>query len=159
MATSRIPAAIDWLVTTFRDAPTLGQATPAVDVYDGPEARYGESNLILWVGLDDPDADDAPIAATSDQTWASLGAQRKDEQFSVYCVALAWSGDTDVRAARIGAYGIVSAVEDIVRANANLGGTILVTLHGVTGMTARQINGERGAGCQIQFRIDCKARI
>lgn len=159
MATSRVPATIDWLIDTFTAAATLGQATPAVAVYDGPAARYGEEPLELWVGVDEPDADDAPIAATGEQMWAGLGAMRKDETFQVYCTAVAWSGDAEIRPVRIAAYGIVAAVEDIVRGDASLGGNILVTLHGVTGLALRQTNGPDGAMAQVQFRIDCKARI
>ncbi len=159
MATSRIPATLDWLVDAFTAAATLGQATPAVAVYDGPVAQYGAAPLELWVGLDDPDADDAPIGATGEQAWAGIGAMRKDETFQVYCCAVAWSGDTAIRPVRTAAYEIVAAVEDIVRGDASLGGNILVTLNGVTGLALRQMNVDRGAVAQVQFRIDCKARI
>ncbi|WP_239404642.1 hypothetical protein [Frankia sp. Cj3] len=159
MTTSRIPATIDYLVDTFTAAATLGAASPPVAVYDGPVTTQEHAQLSLWVGVDDVDSDSALIAATGEQTWAGLGKQARDELFSVNCVAEAWSGDTGVRAVRTAVYGIVAAVEDIVRTDANLGGTILVTLHGVTGHTLRQNQTSTGAVAQVSFTIACKARI
>jgi hypothetical protein len=157
--TTRIPAVLDYLVTTFTAASTLGTANPPVAIYDGPVVTDEPSRLILWVGLDDPDGEGAPTAADSDSTWAALGGMARDEQLSIHCVAEAWSGDTDVRTIRVAAFGIVSAVENIIRANANLGGTLPAGWAEVTGMSLKQNNTTTGAVARVSFRIDCRARI
>lgn len=159
MATPRIPAAIDWLLATFTAAPTLA----GVEIYDGPSPRRGDENVdgiarTLWVGVDDPDLD-MPEAATGDQNWAGLGAGRRDELFSINCVAAAWSGGDDMATVRTAAFGVAGAAADIVRANASLGDVILIVLPGVTGQRLRQSFGPQGMTAMVQFHIDCKARI
>lgn len=158
MATSAIPLAIDWLVSTFQAAATLGAASPAVQVLDGPTVADDAAGLVLWVGVDNPDVN-AVDASTANQTWAGLGALRKNELLSIPCAARAWNGTNDVRSARAAAFAILAAVEDIVRANANLGGTVLVTLPGVTNVRLRQGSTPKGVIADVLFTIDAKARI
>jgi len=115
---------------------------------------------MLWVGVDDPEPEDAPsTTATAQQSWAGLGAQRKDEMLSVPCTARASSGDSSFRALRAVAFEIFAAVETIVRANASLGGTILVTLPGIDNVRVRQVNGPKGIAADVAFEIVGKARI
>jgi hypothetical protein len=160
VSTSAIPATIDYLVTTFAASTRLGAAVDPVKVYDGPQVSEEFPKLILWIGLDDPDTSPgAPMAATSTQAWVGPGNRWRDELFDIMCVAEAWSGDTDVKTARVAAYAIVAAVEDLTRADANLGGNVLFINPGVTGHTLRQNNTSKGAVAQVQFLISCKARI
>jgi len=157
--TSRVPAVIDYLVTAFTAASTLGAATPPVAVYDGPVVTEAPTQLVLWVGVDDPDSEEAPIGAESESEWGSLGALARNEQITVHCVAEAWSGDTDVKATRVAAYGIVSAVETLLRADVSLGGTLPSGWCEVTGMQLRQNNVAQGAVARVAFHINCRARI
>lgn len=160
MGTSRIPAAIDWLVATFTAAPTLGKADPPVLVLDGPTPEVNAAApRLLWVGVDDVDADYAPTGATSTQTWRGLGRMHKDEQLSIPCVARAYTGESSLAVARGDAFGILAAAEDIVRAHADLGGTVLVTLQGITGVRLRQAPLTNGAVAEVAFVIDAKALI
>lgn len=156
--TSRVPAVLDYLVAAFTAAATLGAATPPVAVYDGPVATDAPEQLTLWVGMDDPDSEDAPAAAESESQWAALGNLAQDEEITVYCVAEAWSGDTDVRTIRLAAYGIVAAVETLLRADATLGGTLPSGWCRVTGRRLRQNNVQTGAAARVAFRIDCWCR-
>lgn len=159
VATSRVPAIIDYLVATFTAASTIGAATPPVAVYDGPVVTDAPAQLTLWVGVDDPDSEEAPIGAESESEWGSLGALARNEQITVHCVAEAWSGDIDVKTTRLAAYGIVAAVETILRADVNLGGTLPSGWCEVTGMQLRQNNVAQGAVARVAFHINCRARI
>lgn len=158
MSTTRVPSVIDYLVTTFRAAPTLGASivTP-VTVYDGPPSTDDTSSLLLLVGVDDLESD-APTAATADQEWVGIGAQRRDEFFSIWLTAVAWVGEQEPGIARTAVAAIVGAVEDITRADASLGGRVLMTLPGVTETTWRQAQTAAGCTCSVSFRIACRAR-
>jgi hypothetical protein len=153
---SKVPAALDYLVSLFQSAGTLGQATPPVTVYDGPKATGEAANLILWVGLDDPDSDTAPLAATSERAWAGLGGQ--SELITIACAAEAWSGEDGISAVRTAAYGIVAAVETLVRADAtHFGGNGLTADPGVTASELRQNDTDRGAQARVTFQIILRA--
>jgi hypothetical protein len=153
---SKVPAALAYLVDTFAAAATLGTATPPVTVYDGPKATGEAATLILWVGLDDPDSDSAPLAAASDRQWAGLGGQ--SETITIYCAAEAWSGADDIRAVRAAAYQIVAAAETLVRADATgFGGNGLTADPGVTASELRQNDTDRGAQARVTFQIILRA--
>jgi hypothetical protein len=158
--TSRVPAVIDYLVTAFQASPLLGGASPAVAVYDGPAATAAPDQAQLWVGLDDPDSAAATTAAGSVQAWGGLGHMAKNEQIAIHCVAQAWSGGDDVRTARQNVYAVMAAVEQVILADASLGGT--VTAPGNASVSAAQllqITGTPGAGARITFEITAQARI
>lgn len=157
--TSRVPAVINYLVTLFTNDATLGAADPAVAVYDGPVVTDAPEQLILWVGMDDPDSEEAPIGAESESEWGSLGALARNEQITVHCVAEAWTGSTDVATARVSAFNIVAAVETLLRADVSLGGTLPSGWCEVTGMQLRQNNVQQGAVARVAFNINCRARI
>lgn len=161
MTTSRIPAVIDYLVTTFTAAATLGASTSApVAVYDGPQTTEASAPLVLWVGLEDPDAAGGARAADGTQDWAGLGHMAKNEQIIIYCAADAWYGSDDIRTARLAAYTITAAVEAIVLADATLGGTVTIPGNAsVTNMALTQDNTSRGALARVTFEITAQARI
>lgn len=156
--TSRVPALIDYLVTTFTAAATLGAAAPQVIVYDGPQVTANPSPLALFVGMDDISAGGAAEAATSEQEWAGLGKQARNEIVTVNCVAEAWSGETDVKTLRTAAYAIVAAVEDIVRTDP-FSGLALFPDPGVTGHRLLQDNTPEGAVADVAFQVIFKSRI
>lgn len=164
MATSALPDAIDWCVDTFRAAATLGAAADPVLIVDGPEVIDKARPRILWVATDDVEELPNGVRVTSNsgtarQSWAGIGAQRKDELLSIPCVIRAWNGDGDVRQARTDAFGVLAAVENLARGNANLGGTVLVTLNGIDNLRLRTAVGNAGATADLAFTIDAKARI
>jgi hypothetical protein len=159
VTTSRIPALIDYLVATFTAASTLGAANPPVAVYDGPQTTLAPAQLILWVGLDDPDTDQAaPSAASSEQEWAGLGKQARNETSTIHCVAEAWTGADDIRSMRVAAFAIAAAVEDIVRTDP-FSGLALFPDPGVTGLELRQNNTQAGAQARVSFQIAFKSRL
>jgi hypothetical protein len=158
-ATTAIPASINYLYNLFNNDVTLGAANPPVLVLDGPVASQQYSPLMLWVGLTNLDSGGSPdLTATGTQRWGALGKFARIEMFTVNCVAQAWSGVSDMLTVRTAAFGIVSAVEDLVRVNANLGGNVLVVLPGVTGHQLQQGNNS-GAYARVSFQITCEARL
>jgi len=149
---SKVPDVLAYLVAAFTAAGTLGAGDPPVAVYDGPVTTEDDPPLVLWVGLDDPDSDSAPLAAASDRQWAGLADQ--NEAITISCVAESWSGGDDIGAERTAAYGIVAAVETLVRSDATgFGGNGVVANPGVTGSQLRQNNTDRGAQARVSFQI------
>ena len=159
MATSQIPALIDYLVNLFTSAATLGQATPPVTVFDGPQTTAAAYPLVLWVGLDDPDTDQvAPSAAASEQEWAALGRLGRNEITTIHCVAEAWTGADDIKGMRTAVFGIVAAAETLVRSDP-FTGVALFPDPGVTGLELRQNNPTSGSQARVSFQIVFKSRI
>lgn len=149
--TSKVPDLLAYLVTLFSAADTLGAADPPVTVFDGTQTTEDDPPLTLWVGLDDPDSDSAPLAATSDRQWNGLDSQ--SELITVFCVAESWSGGDDVIFERTAAYGIVAAAEELVRGDASQFGIGASRTPGVTGSQLRQNNTNRGAQARVSFQI------
>lgn len=149
---SRVPSVLDYLAALFAADATLGTASPPVTVYDGPVVTDDNPQLVLWVGLDDPDQEGATLAAESTRQWAGLAGQ--SETITVSCAAEAWSGGTAVSAERVRAYGIVAAVETLVRADATgFGGNSMIANPGVTGAQLHQNNTTSSALARVTFQI------
>jgi hypothetical protein len=159
VAETAIADAVNWLIDTFAAAATLGAATPPVTIIDGPSTYNTAATLLLWVGMEDPDDEEGPPGADDQQEWAGLGALHKDEMLRIPCVARAWSGGGTMRSTRAAAFGIVQAAGTLVRANASLGGMVLVTMPGVTNVRLRQGNTPSGLIADVAFDIAAKARI
>lgn len=155
--TSRIPATLAYLFATFTAAPTLGAAPSPVAVWYGPAGSWAPQSL--YIGLNDPDPGVIPTSAVGNQEWVGQPGRHRNEMFSVFCCAEFWSEDTDFPTAVNGVTGIVAAVETILQADINLGGNILFLDPGVTGQALRMNLTDKGAVAQVQFQIDCKARI
>jgi hypothetical protein len=158
--TSRVPALIDYLVTLFTNAATIGAATPPVTVFDGPPTIAFDPGLKLYVGFTDPDSDQPEPAATSMQNWGAMGRLGRDEMVTIHCAAEAWSGVDDIKTARTAVYGIVAAVEAVMQADTTqFGGNALYPDPGMTGAALRQNNYSTGASAVVTFDLVFKARI
>ena len=157
--TTVIPDVLDYLVNTFQAASTLGAATPPVAVYDGPVTTAAPAQLVLWIGIQDPDGIAAPIGAESQEQWAGVGARQRNEYLTVHCVAEAWAGGTDVRTVRLAAYGIVAAVEIILQADPTLGGLVSFIDNTMPQRQLRQNNTADGQLARVYFSIKAQARI
>jgi len=150
---SKVPALLDYLVGAFQAAATLGQATPPVTVYDGPPTTAADDKLKLYVGLTDPDSEDAEEAAVWTQTRIDLAAGRREDT-TVRCAAEAWSGDDTISAVRHSASAIVAAVETLVRANGDqFGGNATFVPANAAAYTLTQNNTSTGAICRITFDL------
>ena len=152
---SKVPALIDWLVGAFTNSAALGAAAPPVAVYDGPATTSANDKLLLWVGLQDPDNPGPNEAATFEQARSDLGQSTRDELSIIRCTAEAWGG-MDVRTVRVAAFGIVAAVEAIVRAESGpgaFGGNAALAAPGVTGGVLLQNNPAEGNVARVTFDI------
>ncbi len=158
--TSRIPALVDYLVTLFQNAATLGQATPPVTIFDGPATTELDPPLALWVGLPDPDNPAAEAAADFTQEWAAIGRQGRNETITVHCCAQAWSGLDDIRTVRLAVTGITSAAETLMQADTTqFGGNVLYPAPGFASGSLTQNNTQQGAIARIPFDLVFRARI
>ena len=152
MGTSVVFDLIGTLVTRF-------DSVLSTNVFDG----YGitdDPGDYLMVGVEDPDSDRG-IAAEARQEWAGLGARARYEEGTVTCVALSWNGDADMSAARTACKAITVAVENHLRGDPNLGGTVTGLMW--TGYGTRTqlipIQAEDGACVICVFDVAFKARI
>ena len=158
--TSRVPPLIDYLVSLFTNAATIGQATPPVTVYDGPQTTELDPPLALWVGLPDPDNDAAEDAADFTQEWGAIGRLGRNEIITIHCCAQAWSGADDMRTVRLAVTGITSAVETLLQADSTqFGGNVLYPAPGVASGSLRQNNTLQGPIARIPFDLVFRARI
>jgi hypothetical protein len=158
--TSRVPPLLDYLVSLFTSAATLGQATPPVTVFDGPATTDLDPPLALWVGLPDPDNPAAEAAADFTQEWGAIGRLGRNEIITVHCCAQAWSGSDDVRAVRVAVTGITSAVEVLMQSDSSqFGGNVLFPAPGFTSGALSQNNTDRGAIARVPFDLTFRSRI
>lgn len=166
MATSVVPAVIDYLVTTFTAAATIGGATPPVYVFDGPLLTALTEQNNLFIGLDDPEAVGARKAADSTSTWlgSQLGQKVRDETITIFCAADGWSGQpppaNNVQTARNLAYAITAAVENLIRQDLTLGGNVPVPGNAAVstmGLTQEQTG--KGVIARVPFVITARTRI
>lgn len=154
MATSRVPAAIDALLTILRASAALTD----VSIVDGPPTTNLSDLDHVFVGYQ-PNAE---ASVTLAQDFNSAGARTRDEQFTIGCYAESRSGDTDMQARRARCFTLVAAVEDALRATGavptapTLNGTVLWA-HVTTG---NLLQGQSaGAQAGVEFTISCRARI
>jgi hypothetical protein len=156
MATSAVPGAIAALLAILQAAPGLA----GVQVLDGPPTGDMSGQDYLAVGWD---GDTGANAADASQQFNAAGARTRDEDFSVACWLNTWTGDPDIAARRVRAYGLLAVVEDAVRASGaspmapTLGGAVLWA-H-LTAHSLRQDFTSQGARAAIGFTITCRARI
>jgi hypothetical protein len=108
MPTSRVPQAIDALLDLCRAAEALAEVT----ITDGPPLTNLVSGRHLFIGW----APGGVPAASIAQNFASAGARRRDEDFTIAGYAEYRSGDIDMQPARTAVFGLVAAVETILRA-------------------------------------------
>jgi hypothetical protein len=158
--TSRVPALLDYLVTLFTAAATIGAATPAVTVSDGPATTELDPPLMLFVGLTDPDNQGLEAAAESQQDWSAMGRLGRNETITIHCCAQAWAGTDPMQSQRVAAYGIVAAVEAVMQADSTqFGGNVLYPSPGITALALTQNNTSIGAIARVAFDLVFTARI
>lgn len=154
MGTSVTFGLIDRLVTV------LGTGLSAdVKVIDG-DVVSDEPGTVLMVGWDDPDNDRA-TSVTGAQTWAGLGAKARNEEGTVTCLVVTVDGNNVLKDARATVEAVTDGVEQILRADPNLGGQVpglMWTGYG-TRTEIRQWLSDMGAVVICTFDIAFKARI
>ncbi len=154
MATSRVPAAIDALLTILRASPALS----AVSIMDGPPTTNLSDLDHIFVGYQ-PGAE-AAVQLTQD--FNSAGARTRDEDFGIACYAESRSGDTDMQARRARCFALVAAVEEALRATgaAPTAPTLNSTVLWAHLTTGNLLQGQAaGAQAGVEFTVACRARI
>src|SRR5438046_6377372 len=151
--TSKAPALIDWLVAAFTAAPTLGQATPPVTVFDGPVTTALDPGLKLYVGLTDPENQGIETAATFRQSRADLGSATRTEYPDINCCAEAWAGTDDLATVRHAVAAIVAAAETVIRSDTTNFGGLGQATPGLSAGDLLQNNTAQGAFARIPFVV------
>ncbi|WP_073839047.1 hypothetical protein [Micromonospora sp. CB01531] len=155
MATSSIPAAIDYLVVTARALPGLPEGT----VSDG--FPVGVADPAFAIGIVPYDDGDTP----NDVVHAQLGAQMEREYYDIPCeiAASAGGGEEAAKTARDQAFAIYDAFVTKIRADRTLGDALQSGAALVTGMrmdqTATPDEAGRGRVCSIKFVVRCENRF
>lgn len=137
----------------------LWQAAPALSdrrVVDGPQASGDASPDWLFVGSDSDFPDEDTDAAVVEQSLMAF-AKVKQEDGEVICSAVSVRGDTDVAAARASAYATVSAAEDALRADMQLGGLVMHAF--VSSHRYIPVITQSGAKVRVVFTVTYKAQI
>lgn len=121
--TTQVPDVLDYLVAACQASASLGAATPAVIVLDGPNITKDTLALPLhlWIGYDPMSPGEA--VATTEQDWPVLDQARTlDEAGEVVCAAEAWGGGATVKTLRDQCDAIVGAVDLLLRGTTVSGG-------------------------------------
>lgn len=155
MATSRVPAAIEALLTILPASPALD----GVAIHDGPVAVNLTDRRHLYIGW----APGSEQSVELRQDFNSAGARTRDEVFDIACYAEARAGDKDMALRRTAVFEIVAAVEVALRATdaepeaPTLNGAVL-WCEVSTGNLLQEQN-QDGALAGLAFTIACHARI
>lgn len=158
--TTKGPALVDYLVSVFTSAATLGAAAApnTVTVYDGPATTELDPPLKLFVGLTDPDNEAIEPAVTVTQSRDDLGSATRLEQSEVHCCAEAWSGSDTLAAVRLSVAGIVAAAESVIRSDTTgFGGNAALAAPGFAVGDLLQNNTTTGAVARIPFSVIFKS--
>lgn len=157
MAASRVHAAITAIVAALNAASAVAALAT---VYDGPYLTGDVPPVAVHVGYDGDPAGDMAATSNWQQTWAGLGALRKDEAFDVLCCLIASGGDTDVSTRRAAAVAALNAVEDALRTAVNIGlGLPQPTQAAFAAGELFQEQGPNGLQARIPFAISVRTRI
>lgn len=156
--TSRIPEAIDALVTSLTTA--LGTTA---NVVDGPPLSWDNIQLpenavsetsFLFIGAD-PNSD---TSADSQQDFNAAGAVSMDEQITIHCTAFVWSGDEKIKSLRDELFAIMATVDQTIRSDPSLGDAVLYArFAGVDQLSQRQT--EDGSDVTATFTVACRAYL
>ena len=149
---SAIPAAIDALVAS------LTTLLPDVLVIDGMPVTDASVPKALCVGMRAVDPTGPDEAAVSNQQWANLGRNTRDETLSIHMLAAGWDGGGNQKRARDAAFDVVNALAGLIQTDPKLGGSVLVVT-GVSDLTLSQCQYADGAVAYIPLDLTARARL
>lgn len=151
-STTRIDDVIDYLIATFSTATSL-------PVKDGPDDVETSQTDMLLVGVRlDQSADEFVGDVELEQTFPYIGSRFKEEQGSIPCSILVWSGDSTARPRRAKAVEYWNACEGAHRADLSLGDlTEDSSMNAATRLV--YMTGQRGNLCVLTFTVDYRARL
>ena len=157
MATSTIPAAIDYLVAAVTALP---EAAAPVVVSDGWPTQRSDVGVVIGVTPENADTRDSKTHAQM-----QLGARTQWEDYTIPCILWAVrAGDGAQKAARDVAFGLFDAIDTVLRTpdGSTLGGvlksgTALLSNAVMTPTSEAEKAGE-GRICEIYFEVICRSR-
>lgn len=149
---SQIPALMDALLAASR------AALPQVNVEDCWPVELTSGDWLLW-GVADPESGRV-AGVTSTQEYPHASRQVRNEAGEINGVIFCSYGDDDAKGVRDAAFGILAAVEDLLRANItqSLPGVWKTSLAEVRYLPARWVD-YGGAVAEVQFTVSFNARI
>jgi len=146
---SLFPTFLSNLITSLRA--TSGYRDPAtastdIPVYDGPRPNDAGDMQYLVVGdFDDPEVNEPTPADIAYVNSPAFNPRAREESWRAPCVAVAWSGDTDISTLRTAAFGIYSTVETLLRTDMTQGISSGTVRSQIIGATWRQFQTDAGA--------------
>lgn len=156
MATSSIPAAVDYLVAQTRALP---ECAAPVTVHDGYPVGAGQTGVAIGV-IPNEDGD-----TPNEVVHGQLGAQMEREYYDIPCEIAAWvgGGEEATKAARDAAFVILDALITRIRQDRTLGGALHSGWAMLTGIRMEQTADPEEAGegrtCSIKFAIHCENKF
>lgn len=149
MATSSVPAAIDWLVATASALPE----TEGVIVSDGFTPRRGDQFLLI--GIEDEDTETEGVLG-----WAALRSRSPAETYDIPCLISCFApASADAKTARDAAFTIFNALWSAVLADKTLGGALHGGTASVAGLRLMQTNDPEEAGSGRRASIYFTVRV
>lgn len=146
---STVPAVLDDLVTRTR------LALPDVQVIDGPPVEVLEGDVI-FIGFTGVPGEPAVTDARTTRQYAP-SPQR--ESYDVACLLSSWpGGDTDMKAARDGAYALLDAMTAMLAEAPLLGGLVKRARITVDSLIAEQPTNGAVATLAVTIHIDADTR-
>lgn len=146
--TSRLPAAIEALVTAFTEWPGLGG--DGVAVRDGPSTSQATVQEVVSVGYTGAEDENS---AESTLLTEGLGGAADREQFTIRCVAVVLRGKDDVSDARRRAYELLSQAGAAIAADRKLGGSVMRAM--ISSHSLDQAQTTQGAQAAVAFDVSC----
>lgn len=149
---SRVDAVIVALAAAFSAAGPLA----GVRVVDGPQVTADPSAEWLFVGFDGAETSEHTEGAFSEQDLMTF-ARGKKEDAEIKCAAVAVRGDTDIVQVRQRALAIMSAAEDVVRADMTIGGLVMHAF--VSSINYIPSQTDRGVKARVVFTVKYQAQF
>lgn len=131
-------------------------ALTGIQVADGPQVNSDPSDDWLFVGFNGDTPDESNEGATVEQSLMSF-ARVNQEDGQVTCAVVSRSSDTDIPALRARAMGFLSAAEDAVRTDMQLGGLVMHAF--ISGFQYSPVQTQQGAKVRVVFTVTYKAQI
>lgn len=168
MATSRLPAVVDALLTLMRATtgyrdPSAAVSAALVPVFDGPTIGISGDHATRWLSIGwSGDPESPEDAASAEQNVATGGNNTRDEVGTIRCRAAAQGGETDptpLSALRLQVGAIVGDVELLLRNNPTLGITAPRMFARIGEIGAMRQSVTRGPSITTDFTVIYDTRI
>lgn len=119
-----IPAAWDFLFSLAQTS-TAGLVVGGAPVFvsDGWPVGKAKGNLVLGLAEPPEDGDSGETASQGSRTWLTLGVNNTQENYTIPCYVMVWSGGADQQSqTRLDAAAIFDAFAHAINVDPSLGG-------------------------------------